>query len=98
MKRGKALCLLSQKIQKIPLWHYRQQTAMRSQMSEIRDGDFVAANPAAQFANLLVRPLEKLVEQAQLVHHLQRGRMDGVAAEISQKVGVLFQHDHIDAR
>ena len=47
--------------------------------------------------DLLMRQLEELVEQAELVHHLQRRGMHGVAAEIAQEVGVLFQHRHRDA-
>ena len=38
-----------------------------------------------------------VVEQAQLVHHFQRRRMDRVAAEVAQEIGVLFQHDDVDA-
>ena len=40
-----------------------------------------------------MRQLEKFIEQAELVHHLQRRWMNGVAAEIAQEVSVLFRHD-----
>src|SRR5437773_2319184 len=34
---------------------------------------------------------------ADLVHDLEGGGMDRVAAEVAQEVGVLLQHDHVDA-
>ena len=47
--------------------------------------------------DLLVRPLEELVEQAELVHHLERRGMDGVAAEVAEEIRVLLQDDDVDA-
>ena len=48
------------------------------------------------------RPLmwqpEKLIEQTELAHELERRGMNGVAAEIAQEVGMFLQHHHIDAR
>ena len=49
-------------------------------------------------AQLLMRPLEEFVEQAKLVHELQSGRMNGVAAEVAQEVRVLLENDHLDSR
>ena len=48
-------------------------------------------------ADLLVRQLQELVEEAELVHHLEGRGVDGVAAEVAQEVGVLLEHDDIDA-
>jgi hypothetical protein len=44
-----------------------------------------------------MRPLQELVEPTQLADDVERGRMHGVAAKVPQKVGVLFEHDHVDA-
>jgi hypothetical protein len=44
-----------------------------------------------------VRTLEKGVENAEVVDHLQRRGVDGVATEIPEKVGVLLEHDYPDA-
>ena len=52
---------------------------------------------AAELAHLLMRPLEELVEQPELVHDLERRGMDGVAAEVAEEIGVLLQHRHLDA-
>ena len=59
--------------------------------------DAVVADLAGKLAHLLVRPLEERVEQTELVHDLQRRGMDGVAAEVAQEVGMLLEHEHIDA-
>ena len=59
--------------------------------------DAVVADLARELAHLLMRPLEELVEQAELVHDFERRGMDGVAAEVAQEIGVLLQHHDIDA-
>ena len=48
-------------------------------------------------ADFLVRPLQKLLQQPQLVHDLERRGMDGVAPEIPEKIAVLFQYGHGNA-
>ena len=42
--------------------------------------------------------LQEVVEGAQLVHQLERRGMDGVPAEVAQKVRLLLQHEHVDTR
>ena len=36
-------------------------------------------------------PLQKFLENAELVHDFERRRVDRIAPEIAQKVGVLFE-------
>ena len=67
-------------------------------MREIGEDDLVIADDAADLTHFRVGQLEKLIEQAELVHDLQRRRMDGVAAEVAQEIGMLLEHDHIEAR
>jgi hypothetical protein len=43
-----------------------------------------------------VRPLQQLIEHPQLVHHLEGRRVDRVASEIAQKVGMLFEDDDLN--
>ncbi len=50
------------------------------------------ADLAAETLDARMRQLEEVVEQAEFVHQFQRRGMDGVAAEVAQEVGVLFQH------
>ena len=70
---------------------------MRRQMREIRDGDGVIPDPRGQSRQLLMRQREESIEDAELVHQLQGRRVDGVAAEVAQEIGVLLQHHDVDA-
>ena len=40
---------------------------------------------------------EQVLQQPELVHHLQGRGVDGVAPEVAQEIGVLLKHQHIDA-
>src|SRR5262245_36374856 len=44
-----------------------------------------------------MRQSQEFIEHPQLVHQLQRGGMDGVAAKVAEEVRVLFEHDHLNA-
>ena len=57
----------------------------------------LVADLPAELAHLLMRQLQEVVEQAELVHHLERRGMDGVAAEVAQEIGVLLEHHDVDA-
>ena len=91
------LALLGEEIEKIPLRHQRNKFAVRRQMRQVDDREFFVADLHAQAFQLLVRHFEEFVEQAELVHQFERRGMDGIAAKIAKEVGVLFQHDDIDA-
>ena len=41
-----------------------------------------------------MRLLQEFIEQTEFVHHLESGRMNGVAAKIAQKIPVFFQNEH----
>ena len=87
-----------QVIQKIPLRHQRDKFAVYRQVRQIADlrGDAAEATPNA--AVFLMRPLQKSFEQAELVHYFECRRMNRIAAKIAQKIAMLLQHNHIDAR
>ena len=70
------------------------------QVGEVGDLHVLVAELGAEARHFLVRQLQEFVEQAELVHHVQRRGMDGVAAEVAQEVAVLLQHDgpHAGAR
>jgi len=64
----------------------------------------MAAEMHSGFSNLrrntfdfLVWPLQELVENAELVHDLERRRMDSVAPEIAQEITMFFEYRDIDA-
>ncbi len=97
MKCRVAAALLDQEIQQVPLRHQRDELAARRQVGEIRDPDRRVADHAAEALHPPVRQLQELLQQAKLVDDFERGRMDGVAAEVAQEVGVLLQHHDVDA-
>ena len=70
---------------------------MRGKMREIADMDDAFAKVRLDLGDLLMRLLEEFVEQTKLVHEFERGRMDGVAAEIAEEVLVFFEHENFDA-
>src|SRR5881396_2082183 len=86
-----------EEVEEVPLRHEGDERAAHRQMAEVRDGDPLAADDPGQLADLRVRQRQERLEQAELVHDLERGGMDRVAAEVAQEVGVLLQHDHVDA-
>src|SRR5436309_9436435 len=89
--------MFADEIQKVPLRHEGDEFAVRRQMRKIRDRDKVLTNLAAQLAHFLVRALEKVFEDAQLVHQLERAGMNRVATKVAQKIRVLLKHDDLDA-
>ena len=94
-ERGEAFGVRRKKVQKIPLRHERDEFAARAQTREIRDRDGVAVEISSDLAQFLMRQLEKLLQQPELVHELEGGRMNGVAAKIAVEIGVFLQHDHV---
>ena len=96
-KRGVAATLLGDEIEKIPLRHQGEEAAMGGQMGKIGDFEKIIADLRAEAAGFLMRPAQELGEQAELVHDLEGRGMDRVAAEIAQKVGVLFEHQDRNA-
>ena len=55
------------------------------------------ANLRGQRFDLLMRQLQELVDQAELEHQFERRRMNRVAAEIAEEIGVLLQHHDMNA-
>ena len=46
--------------------------------------------------NLLMRQLQELVQQAEVIQHLHGRRMNGIATEITQEIRMLLEHDGLD--
>src|SRR5262249_12409147 len=59
-----------------------------------RDCDAILAHETRQTIDFVMGNAEKLLKQAQLIHQLESGWMDGVATEVAQKVSMLLQHRH----
>ena len=77
------LRLVGEKIEEVPLRHEGDEVAARRQVREIGKHHAILADQPYELAQLLMRPLEELFEQAELVHDLEGGGMDGVAAEVA---------------
>ena len=95
---GKGGALVGEKVKEIPLRHKGDKAAAHRQAREIGHRHLFPAHFRLQLFGALVRQRQQLIQQAQMVHHLQRGGMNGVAAKIAQKVGVFFNDDHLQAR
>ncbi len=95
-KGGIKLRLAGQEIEKIPLWHQGDELRPPGQMREIAENDRLVTDLSGELPRFLMRQREEFVEQAEIVHRLERGGMNRVAAEIAQKVGMLLEHDRLD--
>src|SRR5438445_12320575 len=87
--------MIGEKIQKIPLRHESDEFAARGQPREIRDRHGVPVDHAAQLSHFLIRLLKEFLEQSELLHQLERGGMNRIAAKIAIEIRMLFQYDHL---
>lgn len=69
---------------------------MGRQMREVRYFDKLVSDLRPERADLLVRALQKLVEQTQLAHDLESRGVDRIAAEIAQEIGMFFENENRD--
>src|SRR5665213_4600407 len=67
-------------------------------MAKVRGMERVIAHSAAHRSQFLMGQLQKVLQQPKFVHHLESGRMHGVASKIAKEVPVLLDHHHLDAR
>ncbi len=72
--------------------HEGDELAVHRQVRQIGDLDAIIADLRADLAHFRMRQFEEIVDQAELIHELERRRMDGVAAEIAQEIAMLLQH------
>src|SRR5882724_2460556 len=70
---------------------------MCRQVTEIGDSHHFLAYLSRQLQYFLMRTRQKIFQNAQLVHEFKRGRMNGVSAEIPQKIRMLLKHTYIHA-
>ena len=95
---GKSLRLVDHEIEKVPLRHHGDVGRLHGQMGQVGNADALRAEAAHHGLHLLVREAKEIIEKSQLVHDLHGRGVDGVAAEVTQEVGVLFEHDGLHAR
>jgi hypothetical protein len=66
-------------------------------MPQIDDAQNFFADLYRQPIEFPMRQFKEFMEQAELVHELEGGRVHSVAAKVTQKVRMLFQHHDLDA-
>jgi hypothetical protein len=67
-------------------------------MAKIHQLKVFGADLAGQRFDLLMRQFQELIEQAELIRQLERRRMNCVAAEVAEEIGVLLQHENPNPR
>ncbi len=92
-----ALAVLGQEVEEVPLRHQRNEFAVRRQVAKIDHLNVFGADLRRQRFDFLMRQLQELIDQAQFEHQLERRRMNRVAAEIAEEIGVLLQHHDLNA-
>ncbi len=92
LEGGVARGLLGEEVEEIPLRHEGDELRVGGEVGEVRHGEALAADDRGEAGDLGVRELEEAVEEAELVEALEGGGVDGVAAEVAEEVGVLFEH------
>src|SRR5437762_3125129 len=85
-------------IQEVPLRHERDELTSCRQVRKVSQRNRFIADLSDHLGHFGVRPFEKVFEEAQLVHQLERGWMNRVAAKVAQKICVLLEHDDFYAR
>ena len=95
--REKDLRPVREELEEVPLRHQRDELAVRGHMPKIRALEVVISDDATHRSHALMWNPQKFFEQAELVDHLEARRMHGIAAEVAEEVGVLFQHGDADA-
>src|SRR5438552_14487293 len=90
--------LRGEKAQEVPLRHQRDELAAGREVTEVRERQRAIADLRAELRHLLVGQLQERLKHAELVHELERGGVDRVATEISEKVSVLFEDHGRDTR
>src|ERR1700683_3161040 len=66
-------------------------------MREVGDFEYFAAHLAGDFTHFLMRTLQELLQDAQFMHQFEGGRMNGIAAKVAQKIGVLLEYNDFNA-
>jgi hypothetical protein len=94
---GEGGCFGAEEVEEVPLWHEDDVFCDGGEMSEVGDLKPTASNDGGEAGDVGVRECEKAIEQAELVKELQRGGVDGVAAEVAVEVSVFFEDGDGDA-
>ena len=84
--------VLREEVEEIPLRDHRDERIARTEAVQIDDGKLPVAVARGEIGHLGMRQPQERLGESQLVQHLQRRGMDGVAAEVTQEIRVLLEH------
>jgi hypothetical protein len=96
LEPGQPPGLVDDEVEEIPLGHEGQEPVGAGQPPEVGQGEVAVVGGDTQHRRLLVGKVQQLLGQAELVEQPQGGRVQGVAAEVTQEVGMLLQHQDLD--
>lgn len=71
MKRRVASAMLCDEVEKVPLRHECEKTAVGRKMREIRNHDWILSDLPTQFGYLLMRTFQEFVQNAKLIHDFE---------------------------
>ena len=97
VKVGIARGFFGEEVEEVPLRHEGDEFCDGGKVGEVGHVEALAADDGGEAGDLGVGELEKAVEEAEFVEELEGGGMDGVAAEVAEEVGVLFEDGDGDA-
>jgi len=90
--------MFGEEVEEIPLRHKRNEAAMRWEMGEIRDFNKSISDLRAERWYFLMGALQKFLQEAELMHDLQRRGMNGIPAKIAQEICVLLENQNGNSR
>ena len=98
VKVGSVLGGVGDQVEQIPLRHHRDVgMGLRPEATEVDEGVEIAVDVELPPLDDTVRQSVEPFEEAELVEQAHGDRVHGVAAKVTQEVGVLLQHGHVDA-
>jgi hypothetical protein len=77
----------------MPLRHEGDEFAACIETGKLGERQLFLAENAGQLFETLVRPCQKILEQTEFLHILQRRRVYRIAAEIAQEIGMFLQNE-----
>src|SRR5438309_2997387 len=89
--------LLGDEVEEVPLWHESEETTVSREMPKIRNRDRILSHLTGELSYFLMRAFQELVQNTEFMHNFECGWMDRIPTEISQEIGVLFEHEYINA-
>src|SRR6185437_8863888 len=92
-ERWKPFRARGDELEKVPLRHKRDVPELRRHTLERKAQTLARRRLNLHVRHLAVRQLQEFVGKAELIEQFERGRMDGVAAEVAKEVVVLFEDD-----